>query len=321
MEFGLDFLALEPSRLQSFLATAKKIESVRGITDAEPMKPLSIMRPEPSAEDPTASAVVAIVPVRGEIVPSGSRWMEVFGWTGLNLLKARMESVRNEPSVRAVVLDFDSPGGSVYGVAEMAEYLREYPKPIHAIVNHMAASAAYWLASQAATISMSPSGLTASVGVIWHHEDLTGLMEKEGVKVTVVTAGRRKAELSQFAPLSDEGRAVAQERLNEWYRMFVNDVAAGRGVTPAKVREDYGEGAPMQAREALKAGVVDYIETPDEALANIARKRKAGRAAPVAQDPTPAPVAKEEPVAAAPVVAPVKGLYPDVARRRLDLLG
>jgi len=192
-----------------------------------------------------------------------------------------------DSSIKAIVLDIDSPGGSVSGTRELAAKVRTARdvKPVIAQVDSIAASAAYWVASQATEVVSTPGGITGSIGVLAIHEDLSAALEKEGIKHTIISAGKHKAEGSPFEPLSDETRAHYQERVDESYRDFVADVAAGRGVSPKMVEADYGQGRVLSSERALAAGMIDRIATFDETLARFAapqpntqRRARAARA-------------------------------------------
>ena len=135
-------------------------------------------------------------------------------------------------SVRTVDLVIDSPGGSVLGLPETADVIHpaNRVKPVRAFVTGIAASAAYWLASQASTITLTPSGEVGSVGVLDIHADISKALENSGVKLTAVTAGEHKVERAPFTPLSDDARAHMQEGVNCVVRgLSFNRSAEGAG--------------------------------------------------------------------------------------------
>ena len=146
-------------------------------------------------------------------------------------------------------------------------------KRIVALVNGMAASAAYWIASQADEIISIPSGMSGSIGVFTAHEDLSVALEQNGVKMSLIYAGKHKVDGNPFEPLSDEHRAFMQGRVDEAYAQFVKDVARGRGVTPAEVRTGFGQGRALTAKDAKAAGLVDRVATVDETLARLSGRK------------------------------------------------
>lgn len=165
-----------------------------------------------------------------------------------------------DPSVRTVDLLIDSPGGSVLGLPETADAIHaaNRVKPVRAFVTGIAASAAYWLASQASSITLTPSGEVGSVGVLDIHADITGALENAGVKLTAVTAGEHKTERAPFTPLSDSAKEHMQAGVNAWYGDFLSAIRRGRGarVNPSG---NYGGGRMLSSREALKEGMIDFV--------------------------------------------------------------
>jgi signal peptide peptidase SppA len=185
---------------------------------------------------------VSIVPLKGVITPQPSALSMLFGLPGgggLSTFMADMRAAVGDPETRAIVIDIDSPGGLVDLVPEAAAEVRDMRdnggKPIVAVANTVAGSAAYWLASQAHEIVVTPSGEVGSVGVFTVHRDLSEAFAREGVKHTLVKAGNRKLDGNPYEGLSDDAQSSLQEDVNDHYAMFVRDVAAGRGVDVPKL--------------------------------------------------------------------------------------
>ena len=152
-------------------------------------------------------------------------------------------------------------------------------KPIIAQVDPMAASAAYWLAAAASEVVITPSGQAGSIGVYAVHTDVSKLNETLGVAYTYVSAGKHKVELNPDEALSAEARAHMQETVDAYYGQFVSAVAKGRGVPVADVRNGFGEGRMVTAKEAVRLGLADRVATFDETLARmVAGKRGRGAA-------------------------------------------
>jgi signal peptide peptidase SppA len=214
---------------------------------------------------------VAVLNLFGTLVPRADLFSQISGGTSLERFCAAFDAALASDNVDAILLNVDSPGGSVDLVAETAATVREArgKKPIVAIANTTAASAAYWIAAQADELIVTPSGRVGSVGVFAAHTDISAMQEADGIKTTLVSAGKFKTEGNPFEPLSDEARAAIQERVDEAYSMFVADVAAGRGVSQDKVRSGYGEGRTLLAQQALEAGMVDGVATLEETVARM----------------------------------------------------
>lgn len=216
----------------------------------------------------TKVGAIAVVPISGVIVPRATLFTEISGGTSLEQFSRMLSDAVGDPGVDAIVLDVNSPGGAVAMVTETAARIRAARgrKPIVAVANTMAASAALHLASQATELVSTPSGMVGSIGVLWEHVDTTKADELEGVAREYVTAGRFKAD--GWKTLTDTHRAHMQEIVDDLYATMTNDIARGRGIPVAKVRgESFGEGRVLTASAALSAGMIDAIETIDDAIA------------------------------------------------------
>ncbi len=219
---------------------------------------------------------IAVVPVRGVIAHRMEALSASSGGASCETISAMLRQAFADESVGTVVLDVDSGGGTVQGVPELVAEIQQLKgrgtKRLVSMVNGIAGSAAFWIAAQADEVVCIPSGQVGSIGVFSVHKDLSAALEKEGIKITMIKAGKFKTEGNPFEPLSDETRARVQEKVDEAYGLFVKDVATGRGVTPAVVRSDYGEGRMLTAKEAKAAGMIDRIGTMDETLSRLIGK-------------------------------------------------
>lgn len=224
---------------------------------------------------PTTVNSVSVLPVFGVILPHPTLMTAYGAGTAASQLGRQVRAAMADPSVGAIVLDINSPGGSVQGVDELARVIFDArgTKPIVAVANHLAASAAYWIASAADEVVATPSSETGSIGVFVAHEDISGAMRQAGIRTTLISAGRNKTEANPYEPLSSEARAYIQSRVNDYYSAFVNAVARGRGVSAARVRDGFGQGRAVGAREALQLRMVDRIATLDETLKRLGRSK------------------------------------------------
>lgn len=214
---------------------------------------------------------VAVVPLYGPIFPKANLFTEVSGATSLSTFAATLRRLDADPQIAHIVLDVDSPGGSVELVPETAELIRRLKTPTTAVANAEAASAAYWIASQADELVVTPSGSVGSIGVWTAHEDWSVHEANRGVRTTLISAGKYKVEGHPFAPLDDEARAAIQADVDAYYDMFVNAVASGRGVSAQDVRGGFGEGRMVLARDAVRQGMADRVATLEEVVADAAR--------------------------------------------------
>lgn len=227
-----------------------------------------------AAGDGKKPGMIAVLPVYGVIANRMNMFDDISGGTSTEKLTKQFRSFVANADVKTIVLDFDSPGGSVYGVEELAQEIFEArdKKRIVAQVNPLCASAAYYLAASAHEVVITPSGECGSIGVYCAHQDISKMAEMMGVKVTLIDAGKYKTEGNEFEPLSDEARTFMQSRVNDYYDMFVDAVAQGRGVKAADVRKGFGEGRVLGAAEAVRVGLADRIATFDQTIERLTKK-------------------------------------------------
>ena len=228
---------------------------------------------------PNAQGGLLVVPLRGMIVQRADSFAAMSGATSTDELMRVLAQARDASAVQTVVLDVDSPGGATFGVMEAAAAIRELraEKRVVAQVNSFAASAAYWLASQANEVVVTPSGAAGSIGVFAIHRDVSQQLEREGVKVTLIRDPKFKAELQPFRPLTIEAREHVERQVRAMREAFERDVARGRGVSLATVQADYGQGRTLLAADALRSGLVDRIATMQQTLLRIGQSTRDGR--------------------------------------------
>jgi capsid assembly protease len=230
-----------------------------------------------------SSGGVAVIPVFGTIAHRAHMVNQVSGSGGTSAEKlgAAIQAAAQDPAVGAIVLDVDSPGGSVAGTQELVDkiYSARESKPIVAVANSTAASAAYWIASAASEFIVTPSGSVGSIGVLGVHEDRSAGLAAEGKKLTFIHAGKYKVEGNSAEPLSDEARSNIQAMVDQAYGAMVKSIARNRGVSPDAVRSGYGEGRMFFASDALSRGMIDRIDTLDATIERMANPRRRSRLA------------------------------------------
>ncbi len=219
-----------------------------------------------------APTQVAVVPLMGALFPRGRYGGSMEAFRG-----ALAQAVAN-PDVGAIVLDVDSPGGTYAGTPETAAAVRAAAqvKPVTAVVDSLCASAAYYIASQAAQLVVTPSAEVGSIGTLAIHADFSQAYEREGIAVTIIRDPPFKAEGNPFEPLSDEARAHLQGDVSGATADFHRAVAQGRRVSLTKVREDFGKGRTVGAHRAVELGMADRVGSMSDVLA-AARTRHAYR--------------------------------------------
>ena len=221
-----------------------------------------------------STGIVAVVPIMGVISHRANMFSDISGGTSTEMLAQDIRQLARDDSIETIVLDIDSEGGNTEGVPELWQVIYEarQQKNIVAVANAMAASAAYHIGSAATEFIATPSGSVGSIGVFHVHADESKMLEEAGVKLTITKAGKYKAEGNPFEPLGEDAQGFIQSRVDEAYSMFVRDVAKGRGVKVSDVRNGFGEGRLLGAKEAKEQGMIDKIATLDETLGRLTSK-------------------------------------------------
>lgn len=263
--------AVQRQTLQTIVRLVAYRASGHVLTEEEVRERLAAAPPRARRE---SAGVIAVIPVHGVIVPRASLFTEMSGATSVEGLARSFREAMASPDVGALVFDVDSPGGMVDGIPEFAAEIRAArgTKPMSAVSNFTSASAAYWLAAQADEVVAAPSSFTGSIGVFSAHEDASKFWDELGIKTTLISSGKYKVEGNEFEPLSDEARDFMQSVCDDYYGMFVNDIAKGRGVAASAVRSGYGQGRALTAKRALSEGLVDRIDTLDGVIGRLARQ-------------------------------------------------
>lgn len=228
---------------------------------------------------------VGVIPLYGVVSNRMNLMSEFSGGTSTEMFGQMLDSAIADPAIGAIVIDVDSPGGNVYGVAELSQKIfnARGKKPIIASVNALCASAAYWIASAADEIVVTPSGEIGSIGVLAVHTDQSKAEEQAGFKTTIVKAGKYKVEANPHEPLNDEAKASLQSRVDEYYDMFTADVARNRGVSQSLVKGGMGEGRVVGANTAIELKMADRIGTFEQIINDLQPKPKQQGKAALAQ--------------------------------------
>lgn len=266
--------AIDPVKVRPLRALAMRALAGEEISEHERAANRVGQGRQADAAKPQGS--VAIVPVVGTIVHRAEQADDISGPGAVSAarLRSQIRQLANDESIGSILLDIESPGGSVDGIAELAQEIKaaSMVKPVVASANAYAASAAYWIASQAGEVVITPSGELGSIGVYSLHEDDSQMLEAMGVKVSVIRAGAHKIEANPFEPLTEEARSDMQATVNRYYDEFTAAVARGRGISVSTVRrEPWGQGRMVGARQAVEVGLADRVETIEETVTRLAR--------------------------------------------------
>lgn len=279
--------AMEPSAFETLVAiVARRVDA--GKLSAEEIAAAIGDRPRAGDSATPRVGPVAVMALHGPMSQRMNLFSAISGGTSTEIFGREFDAALADPDVAAIVLSIDSPGGSVAGVAELADKIfkaRSAGKPIVAVADSQAASAAYWVGSQAHEFVASPSSLVGSIGVVTQHRDVSKAEDTQGVKTTVIAIPAGKADAHPYAPLSDEGLDGYMSIMQPFYELFTKAVARGRGVAVSDVKDGYGQGRQLAAVPAKAAGMVDRIESLSDVIARMS-SAQGRRAVLTAQSPS-----------------------------------
>ena len=215
------------------------------------------------------SGKVAVIPIHGTLVRRTSGIEAESGLTSYTGIAAQLDAALASPEIAAILLDIDSPGGESGGVFDLADRIRAASevKPVWAVANDMAFSAAYALASAATRVFVARTGGVGSIGVIAMHVDQSVKDAQDGVRYTAVFAGERKNDLNPHEPISNEAHAVLKAEVVRIYDLFVETVARHRGLDADAVRAT--EAGLFFGPDAVATGLADAVGSLEDALTQL----------------------------------------------------
>ena len=201
-----------------------------------------------------------VIRIEGSLIPGEAGFYRYFGVTGYEDIKAAVLQGLADKGAKRLLIYSNSGGGSVAGVEDAGDFIAQVAmlKPMSAY-SEFSASAAYWLTSAAGHITTSNTSVNGSIGVIRVVTEYSKRLEKDGVTATVMRAGRYKALANPYEPLSEDGKAEIQAKLDDLYQIFVDMVAKNRGTTPIIADQVMGQGREFLGKRGLDVGLVDAI--------------------------------------------------------------
>ncbi len=225
-------------------------------------------RPTARATEP--GSAVAVLDLFGVMSQRMSMMQSISGGMSTEMVGKAFDAAVADDAVKHIVLNIDSPGGSVFGTGELFNkiYAARGIKPITSVINSTAASGAFWVSVAADEVVITPGGWQGSHGVLWEHHDTSAADEQDGVTRTFITAGEYKGE-GRGGPLTDDERNGRQQLVDKMFAKFTAGLAAGRGVPAETVLADFGRGRMLLAEDAVKANMADRIGTLDQVLSEI----------------------------------------------------
>ena len=184
---------------------------------------------------------------------------------------SQLREAEQDSSVKAIVLEINSPGGSAVASSEIAETVKSLNKTTYAIIRDVGASGAYWIASATNKIYASPTSITGSIGVISSYLEFSQLFDKYGVTYERLVAGKYKDLGTPFKNLTLDERALLQKKLDRIHQTFINEVVINRNLNQNNINK-ISTGEFFLGTEALDLGLVDALATKEQAIANIKKE-------------------------------------------------
>lgn len=278
-------LLATPSIAKFYLGYLAKRDGLDGVLIdngiATPIGELTAARTYNYSEGKTFQTIpgagIGVVEIYGSLTHKFGSVYPSSGMTGYDGIERQVDDLLADNSVRGVILDLHSHGGEVSGCFDLADKIHRLAqaKPVWAIADEAAYSAAYCLASQANRIITPRTGGVGSVGVVMMHVDYSKALEKEGVEVTFIHEGAHKVDGNPFQPLPASVKEEWQQEIRAAYRMFTAIVARGNGIAESDVIAT--EARCFTAEDALKIGFVDAIQPASETFDEFAEYLSSAR--------------------------------------------
>lgn len=223
---------------------------------------------------PKVKGRVALIPVQGVMSRQGR-----YGVSTVGVIRA-LEAAADESEIAAVLMPFDTPGGSAYGTPELASAIERVKaaKPVVGLADAMAASAGQWALSACSRSVVAPSGDVGSIGAFILHATAKRMFADAGIDINIVRSVPGKADANPYEELTEEARSALQQSVEACHAEFVETVARNRGKSRAYAEENFGRGRLVGAKDALRVGLVDRIATVDEVLSEMLSKAGKGTA-------------------------------------------
>lgn len=249
-------------------AMSEKLQAYNKYDEDEPERPESnLLRIEGD---------VGIIDIKGTLTNSDSWVNEFFGLVSYTAIRSAMIEAATNPSIRNILLDIDSPGGAVNGVADASELISTIDKtlkPVYAFTDGNMASGAYWMGSSARKIYTAQTASIGSIGVVMNVMERSKMLANAGITPHVIRAGRYKQIGNPNEPLTEEGRAELQGMVDSIYKIFVSHISEQRGKSYDYADKVMAQGRVFLGESAVEVGLADEIMGFDAVLAVISAKQ------------------------------------------------
>jgi signal peptide peptidase SppA len=308
-EMAAELWAMEPHRLQALFSRLSRMGD----------KVAAVAQIQVQQSQPKLSVIngTAVIPIKGILLKTVPSWMAFFGIdaSSYGQIAALVSQAAAAADVKQIRLEIDSPGGTVAGVLDAARAIKtaRASKPVTAQVQDLAASAAYWLASQAQSIAADLNAEVGSIGVYTVYYDASQMAAQDGVKVHVIASGEHKGMGVFGAPITDAQIAAMREVIDGIAGNFVQAVADGRGL-PLADAQALATGRLWEAKAALSNKLIDSLG--EAASAGASSNATSQSSIPQSGD-QPMENQNQQAQSAAPDTAAIEAKGRDAERKRL----
>lgn len=245
----------------------KEIYQIAQTGRTEPLEAIEkrIGKPLKNTRSVSVRNGVAIVPVTGPIFRYANMFTDISGATSSQMLAREISTALDDPDIKAIILDVDSPGGQAFGVDEVSDLIFKgrQKKPIYAHIGGYGASAAYFIASAAQAVYGSPNSMTGSIGAV-----MVISTDSDDSELQFVSA---QSPLKRPDISTEEGRGAYQRSVDDLAEVFINRVARNRGVSPETVASEFGQGDVLVGHRAAQAGLIDGVMDFEELLQQVSK--------------------------------------------------
>ena len=254
---------IQPEALETVLSIAN------GMGDPQALQ-AKLGRPLENTRRVSVRDGVAVIPVTGPIFRYANLFTEISGATSTGVLARDIQTALDNPYIRGIVLEMNSPGGEATGINELAKQIRagSKHKRIVAYGGGAVASGAYWLAAACSEIVVDESAMLGSIGVVMSYLDTRKRDEKSDVRAVDIVSSQSPDK--RIDPNTDEGRSKVQAVVDAMADVFVSAVADFRKTTPENVLADFGRGGVLIGKAAVKAGMADRTGSLETVIAELA---------------------------------------------------
>ena len=240
---------IDPAYLEVYLSSIGQTETMANLSSLSELRAANTAGGVLEMVDETA-----IVTVSGVVGKRLGFFEKLMGGTDYDEISAALHEASARDDVRNIVLHLDTPGGGGIGLPEIAAQVAAISKPVFAFTDTMMASAGYWIGSQADAVYSTPSAKVGSIGAVIVHQDVSGLLERMGIKTKAFFKGAHKIDNASFKPLTKAEEQALKERIDVVYGIFVEAVKRAR---KNKTNAEVFESRLYDGTEALELGLTD----------------------------------------------------------------